>query len=512
MSHPVHIVWFKRDLRVHDHAPLAEAARRGRVVPLYVIEPGLWAQPDASGRHWAFLRESLIELRAALTALGAPLVVRVGEMTSVLEAFHAQAPGFTLWSHEETGNGWTYARDRSVAEWCRAHAVVWEERRQNGVIRRLARRDGWARRWETFMAEPLAAPPGTLSNLSGIEPGEIPEYPPGLADDPCPDRQVGGRQAAEAVLASFLDHRGLAYHRALSSPLTAEDQGSRLSAHLAWGTLSLREVTQAGQARLQRLREAPEAPAGSVRALRAFLGRLHWHCHFIQKLESEPRLEFENTHPAYDGLREPEFDAARFEAWCAGRTGWPFVDACQRYLAHTGWINFRMRAMLMAVASYHLWLHWRAPALFLARRFTDYEPGIHYPQAQMQSGVTGINTVRIYNPVKQGLDQDPEGVFIRRWVPELRAVPTPALHTPWMLDAGTREALCPDYPLPLLDHADAARSARERIWAIRRGAAFHRTADAIQDRHGSRKAGLPPTARPRKPRVATPQLPLSFDP
>ena len=269
------------------------------------------------------------------------------------------------------------------------------------------------------MAEPLTPAP-SLKPVS-IDPGYIPsaldlQLPP----DPCPLRQTGGRSAWRERLDSFLTTRGAPYRSAMSSPVQGEHACSRLSPHLAWGTLSMREVAQAVWTRQRQLKTEPAQPNNGWRgSLKSFNGRLHWHCHFIQKLEDEPRLEFENLHSKYDGIRPSAPDQERLYAWANGETGLPFVDACMRYLKATGWLNFRMRSMVMATASYHLWLHWRAPGQQLARYFTDYEPGIHWSQVQMQSGTTGINTVRIYNPVKQGYDQDPTGVFTRKWLPEL---------------------------------------------------------------------------------------------
>jgi deoxyribodipyrimidine photo-lyase len=215
----------------------------------------------------------------------------------------------------------------------------------------------------------------------------------------------------------------------------------------------------------------------------------------MQKLESEPRIEVENLHPAFDTLRPASLDHHALQAWSNGETGLPFVDACMRALRTTGWMNFRMRAMLISLATCHLWLDWRRPGEHLARCFTDYEPGIHWPQVQMQSGTTGVNAVRIYNPVKQGYDHDANGVFVRRWIPELRDVPTQCVHEPWKWEHADR-VLDRDYPFPIIDHLASAKAARSKIWAVKKQPGFREAADKIQLQHGSRR-------RPSRQKKAT---------
>ena len=507
MAGPLNIVWFKRDLRVADHRPLALAAQAGPVLPLYIAEPGLWAQPDAAARQWQFAAESLAELSQSLAALGQPLCVMQGEAVPVLQRLHEAHGIAALWSHEETGNGWTYARDLAVAAWAKRAGIAWHEARQFGVVRRLKSRNGWAQAWDRDMAAAITLPPSTLPAIDGAWPTRIPSAAElGLPPDPCPQRQPGGRAAALAMLESFLQLRGREYRWQMSSPVTAFDASSRLSPHLTWGTISLREVAQASWARLRALKLSDDAQSRSWRAsIISFLGRQHWHCHFMQKLEDEPRIEFENFHPAYDGQRPDTPDPQRFAAWCAGTTGFPFVDACMRALDQHGWLNFRMRAMLMSFASYHLWLPWRATGLHLARRFVDYEPGIHWPQVQMQSGCTGINTMRVYNPVKQGLDHDPTGRFVRAHVPELATVPDDFIHQPWTWPGASSLA----YPPPIVDHAAAAKVARDTLYALRKNPDHRTTADQIAAKHGSRKAGLPMTGR-TKPATRKTQLTLDL--
>jgi deoxyribodipyrimidine photo-lyase len=382
-----------------------------------------------------------------------------------------------LLSSEETGTGWSYTRDKAVGAWCRARGVCWHEWPQHGVVRRLATRRGWAGLWAQRMNQPALAAPTGFRRMPGST-LELPALPTAASLGVPPHGkalQPGGEATAQAVLREFLDGRGRDYRRALSSPLTAEAGCSRLSPHLAFGTVSMRTVHQATEAAIARTPDRALAYA-----LRGFAGRLRWHCHFMQKLEDEPAIEVRNFSRAYDGLRPGDADAPpagalereRLQAWCTGNTGYPMVDACMRSLCATGWLNFRMRAMLVSFAAYHLWLHWREPGLHLARQFLDFEPGIHWSQMQMQSGTTGINTLRIYSPAKQACEHDPAGLFIRRWVPE------------W----GT-----PAYPQPIVDERTALAAAKERLYGVRGSAAARAEADAVQERHGSRKSGLPPS-------------------
>jgi deoxyribodipyrimidine photo-lyase len=483
------LVWFKRDLRVRDHAPLAQAQGFERAAVLYVIEPAWLASAECDPQHVDFALRCLAPLQADLAARGLPLLVRVGALPEVLAALRREI-GFThLFSHQETGPGWTFERDRAVGRWCRDAGVAWTETPQTGVVRGLKCRDGWAARWARTMGATAAKLDGGFRAPSGLAPSPLPSPADlGLATHARPLPEAG-EAAAHALLDDFTAGRARGYRRALSSPLTAEHGCSRLSAHLAFGTLSMRQVHQATEASI-----AGASAAGDralAYGLRGLAGRLRWHCHFMQKLEDEPAIEWRNFSRAHDGLRpgdgDPEAalhgaDRERFEAWCEGRTGFPMVDACMRSLRATGWLNFRMRAMLVSFAAYHLWLHWRQPGQFLARQFLDFEPGIHWSQMQMQSGTTGINTLRIYSPAKQARDHDPGGAFVRRWVPE---VGTPA------------------YPPPIVDERAALARARERLYALRRTESARAEAAAIQQRHGSRKAGLPPSG-PARRRTAGP--------
>lgn len=442
-----------------------------------------------SSRHRWWVTESVRELREDLAKLGQPLVVREGEAVEVLRDIHRAFGAFTLWSHEETGNAHTFERDKAVAAWCRAKGISWHEPRQFGVVRRLRSRERWTEQWEALMTAPRIHPPKALSPLS-IDLGEIPPTPKDF--EPSALHQKPGERAAHHCLRSFLTERGESYSRSISSPLTARNFGSRLSPYLAWGNLSMRTVVTETRKTIALLRERPPLARGTwLRSLSAFESRLHWHCHFIQKLESEPSIEFNTFIPALNTMRDGHHSESYLTAWQEGRTGYPFVDACMRSLRATGWLNFRMRAMLVSFAAYDLFLDWRTFSHFLAREFLDYEPGIHYPQIQMQSGTTGINALRMYDPVKQGYDHDPRGDFVRAWVPELGAIKGPLIHEPWKLsplelnEAGVR--LGQDYPERVVIHLEAVRRAREVIREWRSRPEFRSESKTTLSRHGSRK-------------------------
>jgi deoxyribodipyrimidine photo-lyase len=482
------VIWLKRDFRLSDHRPLAGAAD-GECLVLYIAEPSVREGADFDDCHDAFIRQSLSELQPRLQQLGGRLVCVEGEAVAVFDRLYETWPFDTLSSHQETGNDLTYQRDRAVAAWTRRRSVHWQEFPQHGVFRGLSQRDGWAARWRRRMDEPITPAPERLTSPS--LPLEF-ELPMDWLNPPAhPARQPGGERVGQRLLQEFLDSRGQEYATRMSSPVTAHEACSRLSPYLSWGNLSMREIYQTTEHRAAELRASKPRPPHWLKSLAAFSKRLRWHCHFIQKLEDQPSIEFENMHRACDGLRESAFDETLFEAWKAAQTGYPMVDACMRALKEHKWINFRMRAMLVSFASYHLWLDWRRTAPWLARHFLDYEPGIHYSQFQMQSGTIGINTLRIYSPAKQVLDQDPEGRFIHRWCPELSPLTGAELANPESLDGTAQTArgfrIGRDYPKPIVDHVKSTRAARSRILAVRRTEQAREESRAVLEKHGSRK-------------------------
>ena len=490
------LVWFKNDLRIGDHEPLKKAIESGPILCLFILEPIVFEHPTQSARQSQFRLEAVAKLRESLRQWGGELLIMRGEALDVLKRVHAQSEFRRIWSHQETGTLATYERDTEVKRWLRHRGIEWVECLQHGVFRRLSNRDGWARMWHKEMMRPTCDP-----DLESAQWAWTPHFDEMAAHLPstAPFTEIQSPLVTdpEVLLRSFLYVRGEQYQRAMSSPNEGWEACSRLSPFLSAGMLSMRQVFQETNHRQNELREAGRGNTAWKRSIASFGKRLRWHCHFIQKLESEPEIETRAMNPLLDGLRRGEHIDSHLQAWENGATGVPLVDACMRAVAETGWLNFRMRAMVVSYACYHLWLPWKLVADRLARYFVDFEPGIHYCQVQMQSGVTGINAVRMYNPYKQQKDQDPAGHFVRKWVPELVDQPLSELLNP--------QGVQPDlfsqrtaYPAPIVDLAEAGKRARQHIYSARKTPEAREASREVYIKHGSRRRRTESSRAPRK--------------
>ena len=470
------IVWFKRDLRTIDNKSLEFVSKSGNLTLfIYIFEPSILDSHDCDPRHIRFIHESLIDIQKRFKKYSLDIIYINCEVLEFFQEILKTHKIKNVLSYQEIGNNLTYTRDKIISKFFRSKNINWIQNKTNGVIRGLKSRKNWKKKWMDEMKSEIVVTDLNSINKQKVKiPSTIKLFNYKYNFDK--NFQPGGETYAWMYIKSFQKSRHIGYTKNISRPNESRVSCSRLSPYITYGNLSSRQVFQFFN------------KSSKTRDIRNFLSRLQWRCHFMQKFDDEPAMEFKNINRAYDSLRI-NHDNNLLANWRDGMTGIPIVDACMRCLDQTGYLNFRMRAMIVSFAAFNLWQDWKYFSHHLAKKFLDYEPGIHYSQIQMQSAVTGINTVRIYNPVKNSIDLDPKGDFIKKWVSELESIPSEYIHEPWKMTKIEQEMygfkLGKDYPNPIVDVELTRKLALDKIWKIKKSSKSKSLAKKILNKHAN---------------------------
>lgn len=463
----VNIIWFKRDLRIQDHEPIHYALNAPiPFIMIFIFEPSIIQYPDTSLRHLQFQYFSIIEMNTFLKPFHHKVNIFYAEAEQVFDFLSQHYEIYQVLSYQEIGLNHTFERDKRLKKLFKNKGILWKEFPKGSILRgsKSAFMD-WNNCFDSYIQSPVYK--NDFQKNTSIEVIENPFILPNewileLSDYP-KAFQPAGEKYAWKYLSSFIKERGKKYFQMIGKPQESRYHCSRLSPYLAWGNISIRQVYQEVV--------KSENYKKYKKSYEAFLARLKWNNHFIQKLENNVFYENLCVNKKFENI-DYQYDEKKLEAWKQGETGIPIIDANMKCLIQTGWINFRMRAMLVSFLYHYLEMDWRLGTYHLAQLFLDYEPGIHYPQFQMQAGVTGVHIIRTYNPIKQSYEKDPNASFIKHWLPNLKELPLSYVHEPWKMNGleslWFNFELGRDYPKPIVNLEKHPMKLVKKLWEIKK--------------------------------------------